>query len=36
MRIISKNEPYLIFPNIHSLERQGADLQSKVEELEDE
>ena len=26
---------YLTFLNIHQLERQGADLQSKVEELEE-
>ncbi|MGB8036345.1 MAG: hypothetical protein WCF03_21215, partial [Nitrososphaeraceae archaeon] len=30
-----KVEPYLTFLNIHQLERQGADIQSKVEELED-
>ena len=29
-----KIEPYLTFLNIHQLERQGADIQSKVEELE--
>jgi hypothetical protein len=28
-------EPYLMFLNIHQLERQGADIQTKVEELED-
>jgi ABC-type transporter Mla subunit MlaD len=28
-------EPYLTFLNIHQLERQGADIQSKVEELEE-
>ena len=33
-RDIPQNEPYLIFLNIHQLERQGADIQSKVEELE--
>ena len=27
-------EPYLTFLNVHQLERQGADIQSKVEELE--
>jgi len=32
--IFRKIEPYLIFLNIHQLERQGADIQSKVEELE--
>jgi hypothetical protein len=25
----------LTFPNVHQLERQGADIQSKVEELEE-
>jgi len=33
--LFSKIEPYLTFLNIHQLERQGADIQSKVEELED-
>jgi integrase len=33
--IFRKVEPYLTFLNIHQLERQGADIQSKVEELED-
>jgi hypothetical protein len=33
--IFHKIEPYLTFPNIHQLERQGADIQSKVEELEE-
>ena len=32
--IFRKIEPYLTFLNIPQLERQGADLQSKVEELE--
>ncbi|HEY7078867.1 MAG TPA: hypothetical protein VH500_04135, partial [Nitrososphaeraceae archaeon] len=32
--IFRKIEPYLTFLNIHQLERQGADIQSKVEELE--
>ena len=27
-------EPYLTFLNVHQLERHGADIQSKVEELE--
>ncbi|MGC1928647.1 MAG: hypothetical protein WA667_06700, partial [Candidatus Nitrosopolaris sp.] len=27
-------EPYLTFLNVHQLERQGADIQSKVQELE--
>jgi hypothetical protein len=33
--IFSKVEPYLTFLNIHQLERQGADIQTKVEELEE-
>ena len=33
--IFRKVEPYLTFLNIHQLERQGADIQTKVEELED-
>jgi hypothetical protein len=34
--LFKKNiEPYLTFLNIHQLERQGADIQSKVEELEE-
>jgi integrase len=33
--IFRKIEPYLTFLNVHQLERQGADIQSKVEELED-
>ena len=32
---LKKLEPYLTFLNIHQLERQGADIQSKVEELEE-
>jgi hypothetical protein len=28
------SEPYLTFLNVHHLERQGADIQTKVEELE--
>ena len=32
--IFRKIEPYLTFLNISQLERQGADIQSKVEELE--
>jgi integrase len=32
--IFRKIEPYLTFLNIHQLERQGADIQSKVDELE--
>jgi hypothetical protein len=31
---ISQIEPYLTFLNVHQLERQGADIRSKVEELE--
>jgi hypothetical protein len=33
-RIFRKIEPYLTFLNVHQLERQGADIQSKIEELE--
>jgi integrase len=33
--LFKKIEPYLTFLNIHQLERQGADIQSKVQELED-
>ena len=33
--IFCKVEPYLTFLNIHQLERQEADIQTKVEELED-
>jgi integrase len=33
--IFRKIEPYLTFLNIHQLERQGADIQSKVDELEE-
>ena len=32
--IFKKIEPYLTFLNVPQLERQGADLQTKVEELE--
>ncbi|MDQ6864650.1 MAG: hypothetical protein M3044_12595 [Thermoproteota archaeon] len=32
--IFRKVEPYLTFLNVHQLERQGADIQSKVQELE--
>jgi integrase len=32
--LFKKIEPYLTFLNIHQLERQGADIQTKVEELE--
>jgi len=31
--LFKKIEPYLTFLNIHQLERQGADIQSKIEEL---
>ncbi|MGH9953336.1 MAG: tyrosine-type recombinase/integrase, partial [Nitrososphaeraceae archaeon] len=33
--IFRKIEPYLTFLNVNQLERQGADIQSKIEELED-
>src|SRR5690348_10504204 len=33
--IFHKIEPYLIFLNVHQLQRQGADIQTKVEELEE-
>ncbi len=33
--IFKKIEPYLTYLNVHQLERQGADIQTKVEELED-
>jgi len=33
--IFRKVESYLTFLNIHQLERQGADIQTKVEELEE-
>lgn len=33
--IFIKIEPYLTFLNIHQLERQGADVQRKIEELEE-
>ena len=33
--IFLKIEPYLTFLNVHQLERQGADIQTKVEELEE-
>ena len=32
--IFRKMEPYLTFLNIHQLEWQGADIQTKVDELE--
>ena len=32
--IFRKIEPYLTFLNVHELKRQGADIQSKIEELE--
>jgi len=31
--LFRKIEPYLTFLNIHQLERQGADIQTKIEEL---
>jgi hypothetical protein len=33
--IFRKMESYLTFLNVHELERQGADIQSKIEELEE-
>ena len=33
--IFRKIEPYLTFLNVNQLERQGADIQSKIEELEE-
>jgi integrase len=33
--VFVKIEPYLTFLNVHQLERQGADIQTKVEELEE-
>jgi integrase len=33
--LFKKIEPYLTFLNIHQLERQGADIQTKVQELEE-
>lgn len=33
--IFQKVEPYLTFLNVHQLERKGADIQSKVDELEE-
>ena len=33
--IFSKIEPYLTFLNIRQLQRQGADIQTKIEELEE-
>jgi hypothetical protein len=35
VEIFRKAEPYLTFLNIHQLERHGADIQIKVEELEE-
>ena len=34
VEIFRKIEPYFTFLNVHQLERQGADIQSKIEELE--
>lgn len=34
--IFRKAEPYLTFLNVHQLERQGADVQTKIEELEEQ
>ena len=33
--IFQKIEPYLTFLNVHQLERQGADIRSRVDELEE-
>ena len=33
--LFKRIEPYLTFLNVHQLERQGADIQTKVEELEE-
>jgi len=33
-KLFRKIEPYLTFLNVHQLERLGADIQTKVEELE--
>ena len=33
--IFQKLEPYLTFLNVHQLERKGADIQSKIDELEE-
>ena len=33
--LFKKIEPYITFLNIHQLERQGADIQTKLEELEE-
>ena len=34
LRSFRKIEPYLTFLNVYQLERQGADIQSKIDELE--
>jgi len=34
IEIFRKIEPYLTFLNVYQLERQGADIQTKIEELE--
>ena len=34
IEIFRKIEPYLTFLNVYQLERQGADIQAKIEELE--
>jgi hypothetical protein len=33
--IFRKIEPYLTFPNIRQLQRQGVDIQTKIEELKE-
>jgi hypothetical protein len=35
VELFLKIEPYLTFLNVHQLERQGADMQTRVEELEE-
>ena len=34
VEIFRKIEPYITFLNVYELERQGADIQTKIEELE--
>ena len=34
-KLFRKIEPYLTFLNVHQLKRQGADIQTKVEEFEE-
>ena len=35
LEIFRKIEPYLAFLNVHQLQRQGADIQTKIEELKE-